>query len=352
MNELIATAKQIVDAGGEFKVTVRRLLAAFGGQRRRASIVENINNALDEVGLVSVPDFTSAWIDAEISIEEAPKDLPQPGAETAATLPDGNEAVSIPAGEPKEAMHLIRMLSAANRGVLSVGPQDTLELAITLMLAHDFSQLPVMTGPRDLKGVVSWKSIGGRLAQRTELLTVADAMEPGVVVKETDSLFEVTALIIKYDFVFVASSSDKRIIGIVTATDLNEQFQILSEPFLLLGQIENQIRNLVHDRFDLETLRSACNENDPERRARISGVADLNFGEYIRILETEANWAKLPFLADRVTFIKQMEKVRDIRNDVMHFDPDGIEEEHFVQLRKFSDFLTKLERLSAKKAAA
>lgn len=251
-----------------------------------------------------------------------------------------------PSNEPKEAIQLIRMLKAANSGVLAVNPQDGLDLAVTLMLANDYSQLPVMNGPRDLKGVVSWKSIGGRLVQGNTLLNVADAMEAGVIVKETDSLFEVTSLIISNDFVFVASAPDNRIIGIVTATDLSEQFQTLSEPFLLIGQIENQIRNLMHDLFDLETLRAACNESDPTRKDRVNGVADLNFGEYIRILQNEANWAKLSFVADRVTFIKEMDKVREIRNDVMHFDPDGIEEEQFLQLKKFSKFLTRLERLA------
>lgn len=345
MSELIQSAKQDLAAGKEAKTTVRTLLRDFGGQRRRANMVERIRDALREAGLVTNPDFTSTWIDAEITFALAPPDAASADIGAEPIAPETDDAATSPSDEPKEAMQLIRMLSAANRGVLSVKPQDGLELAVTLMLAHDYSQLPVMTGPRDLKGVVSWKSIGGRLAQRTALATVSDAMEPAVIVKETESLFEATALIISNDFVFVASSPDNRIIGIVTATDLSEQFQTLSEPFLLIGQIENQIRNLMHDRFDVETLRTACNDNDPARKERVSGVADLNFGEYMRLLEMEENWAKLGFVADRATFIKEMDKVREIRNDVMHFDPDGIEEDQFQQLRKFSRFLTRLERL-------
>lgn len=350
MSELIRSASEDVAAGKEAKTTVRTLLREFGGQRRRANIVERIRDALREAGLVTIPDFTSTWIDAEITFAPAPQEA-VPAVSGAQAAPETAEATISSEDEPKEAMQLIRMLSPANRGVLSVKPQDSLELAVTLMLAYDYSQLPVMTGARDLKGVVSWKSIGGRLAQRTALKTVSDAMEPAIIVKETDSLFEATALIISNDFVFVASSPDNRIIGIVTATDLSEQFQTLSEPFLLIGQIENQIRNLMHGRFDLETLRNACNDNDPQRKARVNGVADLTFGEYMRILEVEANWAKLGFVADRVTFIKEMDKVREIRNDVMHFDPDGIEDEQFQQLRKFSKFLTRLERLSGGRSA-
>tara|TARA_R110000868_G_scaffold7112_4_gene38878 strand:- start:4515 stop:5570 length:1056 start_codon:yes stop_codon:yes gene_type:complete len=349
MNELIQSAKDQLVAGGKPKTTVRKLLAAFGGQRRRANIVEKILNDLQEAELVTDPDFTSAWIDADIDFVSAPQEQAPAVPNAGPDAPEADISEALPVVQPKEARQLIRMLRAANRGVLALKPQDSLELAITLMLAHDYSQLPVMSGVRDLRGVVSWKSIGGRLSQGIKPDTVSEAMEPGVIVEETESIFEATALIISNDFVFVASSTDKRIIGIVTATDLSEQFQKLSEPFLLIGQIENQIRNLMHDRFDLETLRAGCNENDPERKERVTGVADLNFGEYMRILENDENWAKLNLVVDRATFIKEMDKVREVRNDVVHFDPDGIEEDQFLQLRKFSHFLTRLERLSAGK---
>lgn len=36
-----------------------------------------------------------------------------------------------------------------------------------------------------------------------------------------------------------------------------------------------------------------------------------------------------------MVFCAEMEKVREIRNDVMHFDPDGIDEEQYDQLRIF-----------------
>lgn len=348
MIEIIEGAKAEIAAGREAKTTARKLLEAVGAKRRRATAVEKIRSALHEAGLQTDPDFVSVWVDAEIAFVPEKQEAPRTEGEAPAPKPQTNDAVIMPAGEPKEAMQLIRMLNAANRGVLSVNPQASIEQAITLMLTNDYSQLPVMSGSRDLKGVVSWKSIGGRLAQRATLTTVSDAMEAGVIVKETASIFEATSLIIAHEFIFVASVPDNRIIGIVTATDLSEQFQRLSEPFLLIGQIENQIRNMMHGRFDLETLREACNDNDPERKERIIGIADLTFGEYIRILEKEANWKRFGYVVDRAIFIKEIDKVRDIRNDVMHFDPDGIDDDEYVQLRKFSKFLTRLETLSGR----
>lgn len=39
-------------------------------------------------------------------------------------------------------------------------------------------------------------------------------------------------------------------------------------------------------------------------------------------------------------------RIRDIRNDVMHFDPDGITAEERDDLRRFSDFLERLQRVT------
>ncbi|MFC0050942.1 CBS domain-containing protein [Streptomyces actinomycinicus] len=50
-------------------------------------------------------------------------------------------------------------LPSALAGVISVKPTATFEEVITLMVLHDFSQLPVLAGPHNLRGSVSWKSI-------------------------------------------------------------------------------------------------------------------------------------------------------------------------------------------------
>ena len=37
---------------------------------------------------------------------------------------------------------------------------ESINLAVTLMLKNDYSQLPIMHSERDLKGIISWSSIG------------------------------------------------------------------------------------------------------------------------------------------------------------------------------------------------
>lgn len=338
--------KADVAAGREPSRSVRELLRWFGARRRRGGVVERIEAELEAAGLRTDPHFTTTWIDAPVIFKK--REAQAPAADAAPVVAPQAGADAVEATKPADAAeltHLVRMLEAANREVIAVNPQDPIERAVTLMLAYDFSQLAVMTGPRDLKGAISWKSIGSRLSQRNALTNVSDAMEKATEVSDADSLFEVTKTIIQRDFVFVRAA-DRKITGIVTATDLSEQFQGLSEPFLLLGRIENQIRRLIQDVFDVDTLRAACDDNDPDRKAAVTKASQLTFGEYQRIFENEENWAQLGFVACRKTFCKELDEVRKLRNEIMHFHPDVIEDGDFEQLRRFSRLLEQLDQLA------
>ena len=106
-----------------------------------------------------------------------------------------------------------------------------------------------------------------------------------------------------------------------TTRVLSLQFAQLGEPFLLLGQIENQIRNLISDKYTAAELAAVRDPADSERE--IEDVADLTLGEYIQLLENPKRWEKLTLKIDRRTFVEELKRVGRVRNDVMHFDPDG-----------------------------
>ncbi|WP_410054380.1 CBS domain-containing protein, partial [Escherichia coli] len=130
---------------------------------------------------------------------------------------------------------------------------------------HDYSQLPVMTSERDVKGVISWESIAPILAlTQSESAVVRDYMKPHREINASDSIFSALPRIIEYAYVLVRSS-DQRISGIITTTDLSSQFRQLSEPFLLLSEIENHIRKLIDGKFTKDELVSIVNPFDSER---------------------------------------------------------------------------------------
>jgi len=214
------------------------------------------------------------------------------------------------------------------------------------MLANDYSQLPVMTGERDVGGVVSWASVGSKLALGgiNNDSEVQKCMERANVVGEDESLFDAIQTTVTNQYVLVADSK-KRITGIVTTSDLSEQFRQLAEPFLLLSEIENQIRQIVErGQFTRDELLTARDPND--KNPEIDGVADLTMGEYLWLLQSPESWSKLKLASiDRVVFVHDLNEIREVRNEVMHFDPDPISAEQLCALRKFSSFLKKLKSI-------
>ena len=125
--------------------------------------------------------------------------------------------------------------------------------------------------------------------------------------------------------------ADNSITGIVTATDLSIMFREQTEPFLLLSEIENQLRRLINGHFSPEELENAKDPVDEDRE--VNGVTDLTFGECTRLLERPEYWQRISVGLDRKTFVTQLIEVREIRNDVMHFDPDGLSAGDLQQLK-------------------
>lgn len=237
-------------------------------------------------------------------------------------------------------IYRISKLASSARKPLSVSPDTKLEEAVTHMLTNDFSQLPVMTSGRDVKGIITWASIGSRLAMGKKCFVARELMEQHQEIRSDASLFSAIGIIAEHQYVLVRGH-DQKITGIVTASDLSLQFQQMAEPFLLLGEIENHVRRVISQRFAPTELESAKDPTDTKRV--VTSVADLTYGEYIRLLENPERWDKLNITVDRKTCIEKFESVRRIRNDVMHFDPDGIPEKDLMTLREFARFLQRLQ---------
>lgn len=327
--KLVAIAAQLKKGVAPPAETVRSILSWFDARRRGHGVVSVIRNALKKHGLTTSPDFEYAWLDSAVSFV----------AER-----NGSEDSGVEQTVDHDPTFRIGRLEAANRKPTSVPPDATLQQAVTIMLTNDFSQLPVMRSPRDLKGIVSWKTIGSRLALKRPCKTVRDGLESAQVISAEASLFEAIERIATRDYVLV-QGSDRTILGIVTASDFNLQFRSLAEPFLLVGEIESGVRRMLHGNFTVKELAAVRKADDQSRP--IERPSDLTFGEYVRLLESESHWKRLEIEIDRVEFLKNLGRVRDIRNDVMHFDPDGMDPEDLRFLREFAQFMKRLRDVGA-----
>lgn len=330
----LKTQKSALSNGDKPRATVRELLAWFKAERRGPNVVHRVRAALDNLGLVTWPDFEGEYIDQEVFFMDR-----------ASFHPPAVSTTTTPAPVPPtiDPTHRLGRLKAANRKPISVTLNDPIEAATTLMLTHDFSQLPIMQGDRTVKGMISWKSIGSRLALGASCTTVLNCLDSHYELPDDASIFDAVSIIAAHDCVLVRDRENK-ISGLVTAADITNQFHVLAEPFLLLGDIESRIRALIVPHFSPEELGAAKNPSDGERV--VQNVSDLTFGEYVRLLENDQRWLKMELKIDRIRFVDQLKRIRDIRNDVMHFDPDGITEDALADLRRFSRFLDQLQQLT------
>src|SRR5271168_3928888 len=154
-------ADEVKRTGKPHIETVRTLLSWFGYRRRGALCLYLIDTALSDAGLKTEPYFDTVWLDSEVALVLVPK----------TTL----EALF--AEQARDPTYRLSRLRAANNPPLSVSPQGTIREAVTMMMANDFSQLPVMSGERTCKGAISLMSVAKRWALGAKCELVQDCLE-------------------------------------------------------------------------------------------------------------------------------------------------------------------------------
>lgn len=350
--------QKLVQSGERPVTSPRNLLAWFGAFRRGPEVVSRIRQTLAELGLETQPDFESVYIDdGTMAFVKAQDGGPKPKDSGNQPVSDPTNAnpqddTETPVGEPENHGHSveptfkIRRLKAANRMPVSVKPQDSIDIAITKMMKNDFSQLPVMHNKRDVVGMISWRSIGKRYAISEPGGKVDSFCESYQVLYDDQSIFTAIDETRKHDSVLVRKRDTKEICGIITNADLGEQLNELSKPFLLISEIENSVNALLMP-FAVEDLIHAVHR-DTRHRRNIENATSLTFGEKIHFIKK--NRKKLAFKGiDHQTFVDMLFETKDIRNDVMHFDPDGLTEAKINHLHNMSHLFQDLRKLNVLK---
>lgn len=112
---------------------------------------------------------------------------------------------------------------------------------------------------------------------------------------------------------------------------------------MLLREIELHIRQLLQDKVfpeDFEWLASA-----DTTAPKPTSISDLTFGGYIRLLQRPQAWARLSLNIDQASLTVQLEEVRQVRNEVMHFDPDPMTAKQLDALKNAAKFMQQLYEL-------
>lgn len=317
-------------AAAPVELTVRELLGNWGYRARNYESVATIRHDLSAAGLRCEPDFaddiSSSAVVTVRTATAATAGESSSSTDASSSSGAGDYDFDEPLQLPPVAL-LVRDIPSANCDLMSVRPDDTLERAQALMSAHLYSQLPVMSGPRDLDGAVSWQSIARARLTHAQL-TLADAMiQRPMVVHANDPLLEQTETIFRHDFVFV-QGEDHRITGIVTAADLTARFRDLTTPFFQLGECEGRLRRCIGRTFTVDQIRTATGNK------KLQSADGMTFGEYMRLLDDDGRWKSLNWGVERETFVEYLNKARIVRNKVMHFGEalTALDKEHLLHL--------------------
>ena len=270
------------------EISIRELLAIWGYRTRTLDSVPRIERDLEDAGLRCNPDLGSGGLGTTVHIGVPPAAEVTAGGDTEAAVDAADESAAEEESRPPPLPHIlprIREIPSAIGGVTSVRPDESLEDAQKLMGDKSYSQLPVMTGPSELVGAVSWRSIAmAKLAKRN--ISLSDAIDIDLqVVRATDLLLDKIGVIYDADFVFVQDPAHN-ICGIVTTADLSARFRDLTSPFFQLGEIEIRLRNCTRDKSSVAELRKAARKNS------IDSVDGMSLGNYVYLLKEEEMWRR------------------------------------------------------------
>jgi CBS domain-containing protein len=324
--ELLNEARTDAESDKPVELLVRDLFVRWGESSDGGSnVYQRIEADLANHGLTTVPNFRKVSLDTPVRIVIPAQD------ET-----DSQSPVSSGAEEDElDAGLTVGNIPSALGGVDSVPPDASFEQAITLMLLNGYSQLAVLSGLRNLRGAVTWQSIA-YTRHANPNARFRDAIIDARAVRYDQALIEVLPDIETMDFVFVQDETNV-VKGIVTVADVVGTFRELSTPFILIGELDQVLRQIISRTFTLEEITSVCNR---EGRREITSFDDLEMGDYQSILGNPDRWSQLGWpQLDRATIVKRLDELRVIRNNVMHFNPEPVPSNTVGRLRNILKLL-------------
>lgn len=215
----------------------------------------------------------------------------------------------------------------------SLPPTSTVREALELMRRRQFSQLPVVDTRGRALGVFSLWALARHLLLGTSKvrdrileIPIGDIAERIPTVTVEDDLHEVIEKLAQHEALLVGSP--KGLQAIATPWDFLVYFYRVSQPYLMLREIELALRSVIAASLPGDELRACCERalNDKyERQGRAAfptAVDDMEFDDYRALITHPENWSE-HFVgvlgADRHLVNARLAHLSRIRNDVFHF---------------------------------
>ena len=198
--------------------------------------------------------------------------------------------------------------------------------ALDRMIDTGFSQLPVIGEHGDVIGVFSFRSYAirtldyrGQKVDATEL-TVADSMDRPEFIPPDDYIDTNRATDWgRIDYILVGAHADLR--GVLTTSDVFGRLTDFAEAFVLLYEIELDLRDVIQMVLPRAELEAVFQELSPPNSRPVRSLEDFQFGQYVGLITNKARWPQFEqlFRSSRDATLVDLNRVNDLRNVVFHF---------------------------------
>jgi CBS domain-containing protein len=335
-HQFLKHAREAAERGNPETITVRDLVRLWGVQTRDSRVSLRIAADLENHGLTTEPNFLSVTLDDEVVLAAV---RPDPGPVTFTDSGVGTDSVTVEVTPTAQMARREIGLTLGNlvqpwRTLEWVKPTATVEEALTKMLVNDYSQLPVLKNRYSLEGAVTWQSIA-RARLKDPQAPLSAAIVEATKLSYSDDLHKVLPKLQDEDFIVVANPHNE-ITGIVTTADVVALYHERTLPFLLIGELDQELRQLIEATIPFDTVRAVCAQPG---RPELESFDDMTMGDYQQVLGHPGCWATLGWPLDRVTFVKRVDDLRRIRNDITHFNPDPEPKDAVDKLRHMLDVI-------------
>lgn len=242
-------------------------------------------------------------------------------------------------------VYQVQQLLEGKGSPLTIKKEDSVSRALSLMIEHDYSQLPVIENPRNADninlaiGMVTYESILRGLLNfdaNIEELKVRDVTVSAPVFTEEDDLFDILDRLKETNAVLINFGFNGHLIGIITSYDTSEYFRNRTEDMMRVEDIELTIKEFIKaaytnkdDVLDKAALNTAIQRvsayrNKDNADVEIRNFDDLTLGEYISLLLLNDTWHFFEpiFGVSKANLRKLMHGIREIRNALAHFRGD------------------------------
>ena len=202
--------------------------------------------------------------------------------------------------------------------------------ALTLMEQNNFSQIPITAG-KIVLGTFSYRSFAQKISAFTgekldlNQMQVREFVEQVEFIDVMDDLVKALDSLDKRDAILVGNKTN--LTGLLTSMDIVKYLYILSSPFVLLGEIEKGIRNVIRDtctpqqlhEIMLQTLSQIYRaENMPK------SLEEMTFNDYVQIMGYGGTWEHFEAIfgegdLHRKRTRAKLKEIGELRNDAFHF---------------------------------